>query len=402
MSGKRSPKGEGSVYQRKSDGLWVAAVTLPSGRRTVAYGKSDREALKKRRDLLIAVEAGKPFSAGRTPTLGKYLVHWLSHRISSEVEAGHLRATTADSYRQVIRIHVLPTPLAGINLKALTTEDIREWQRAKLKEKSARGTKISPRTVGMAHAVIRRALNNALGDDELVTRNVAALVPLPAGQKVDVVPPTDAEITAVFATLTEGKYTVLWLVMLGLGLRKGEALALRWSQIDLDARTVRIRKQILREREMSDTTGRRRGRLVEVNTKTPESKATMMLPKALVTILRDHQDAQTAERDKARVWLDADLVFTTSVGTPIEPRNVNRKWLDVCKDAGVRLLRVHDLRHGAASLAFAEGSSIKEVQEMLRHSRSSTTSDIYVHVLESVRQGTADTMDSIMNRVRKA
>jgi integrase len=96
--------------------------------------------------------------------------------------------------------------------------------------------------------------------------------------------------------------------------------------------------------------------------------------------------------------VDEDLVFTTGVGTPIEPRNVNRMWDAVCERAGVRM-RVHDLRHAAASLAFAEGASMKEIQEMLRHARESTTSAIYVHVLDSVRPGTADKMDGVLRRI---
>jgi integrase len=398
---RKSPNNEGSVYQRESDGLWVAAVTLPSGRRRARYGKTEKEALRKRRALLAEVEAGRPLPAGRTPTLGQYLEHWLRVRIASEVEAGHLRASTADSYEQKIRSYVLGTPLAEVRLDRLTPDDIRAWQRAQLRKTSIRRTKLSPRSVGMAHAAIRRALGDGVRDGAL-PRNVAALVPLPKGQTAPVEPFDEAQLAAVLAEAISDRLRVLWLTMLGLGLRKGECLGLRWSRIDLEAGTVRIRKQILREREPSTPDGgRRRGHLVEVDTKTPESKATMVLPAALVAVLREHRKEQIRARLAARVWADEDLVFTTRVGTALEPRNVNRSWDAVCKRAGARC-RVHDLRHAAASLAFAEGASIKEVQEMLRHSRESTTSNIYVHLLESVRQGTASKMDSVLRRLGSA
>ncbi len=120
---------------------------------------------------------------------------------------------------------------------------------------------------------------------------------------------------------------------------------------------------------------------------------------ALVDMLREHRREQVAARLAAKVWVDPDLIFTTSVGTAIEPRNVNRAWSALCDRAGVTGVRLHDLRHAAASLAFAEGASIKEVQAMLRHTRESTTSDLYVHVFESVRRGTADRMDGVLRRI---
>jgi integrase len=180
---KRTPKGEGSVYQRASDGKWCASVTLASGRRKVVYGTSERAVLKARRELLKEIEAGRPVPLGRTPTLGDYLTRWLDVRLASEVESGHLDESTADSYRQMVEGHILPTFLTKVKLNALTTDDIRAWQRDRLKAMSTRGRPFSPRTVGMAHAALRRALNDAMGEESVgLGRNPAALVRLPAGQ----------------------------------------------------------------------------------------------------------------------------------------------------------------------------------------------------------------------------
>jgi integrase len=143
----------------------------------------------------------------------------------------------------------------------------------------------------------------------------------------------------------------------------------------------------------------RRGRLVEKDLKTDESRATLSLPVAQVEMLRVHRRDQVAARLAAKGCVDPDLIFATSVGTPIEPRNVNRAWEALRTRAGVPGIRLHDLRHAAASMAFAAGASVKEVQAMLRHSRESTTSDLYVHVFESVRRGTADRMDGVLRRI---
>ncbi len=395
---KRTPKGEGSAYQRASDGLWCAAVTLPSGRRKVVYGKTEREALKRRRVLLAEVEAGRPVPLGRTPTLRAYLTRWLDVRITGEVAAGHLDAATADSYRQMIEGHVLPTFLADVKLTALSADDIRAWQRQRLNAMSTRGKPYSPRTVGMAHAVVRRALNDAMRD-EILSRNVAALVRLPTGQRKQVALPSEGELNKVFAAMVADGMRALWLTMLALGPRRGEALAMRWSLTDLEAGTTKLHKQIRRVRGEADPeTGRRRGRLVEKDLKTAESRATLALPGALVEVLREHRREQLAARLAAPVWVDPDLIFATSIGTMLEPRNVNRSWSAVCDRSGVKV-RLHDLRHLAASLAFQEGADLKEVQALLRHSRLSTTADVYVEVFDSVRRGTADRMDGVLRRI---
>jgi integrase len=397
---RKSPNNEGSVYQRASDGKWCASVTLSSGRRKVVYGDTEKAALAERRKLLAEIEAGKPVPGGRTPTLGAYLTRWLDVRITGEVEAGHLDEATADSYRQMVEGHILPCDIARVKLPQLTADDVRAWQRERLKTDSSRGKPFSARTVGMAHACLRRALNDAMRD-EILSRNVAALVKLPAGQSKPVEGFSEAELEKVFIEMMADPYSVLWFTMLAFGPRRGEALALRWSLTDLDAGTTKLRRQIRRQRgtQVDERTGRRRGQLVEKELKTEDSRATLSLPLALVEMLREHRRAQVAARLAARVWVDPDLIFTTSIGTAIEPRNVNRAWEALRQRAGVHGIRPHDLRHAAASLAFAAGASVKEVQAMLRHSRESTTSNIYVHVLESVRRGTADRMDGVLRRV---
>lgn len=401
----KSPNNEGSVYQRKSDGRWCAAVTLPSGRRKVAYGDTEKEAIRNRRRMLADIDAGKPAAIGRTPTLAAYLTRWLDVRIAGEVESGHLDESTADSYRQMVEGHLLPCPLSRVKLTALSTDDVRAWQRERLKTNSSRGKPFSPRTVGMAHACLRRALNDALGDEAYgLSRNVAALVKLPAGQNkpVDVAELGEAELEKVVIEMMDDRHRTLWFTMLAFGPRRGEALAMRWSLTDLDAGSTKLRKQIRRVRgQINEATGRRRGQLVEKDLKTEESRATLSLPLALVELLRDHRAEQDVDRAAAKVWMDPDLIFTTSIGTALEPRNVNRAWSAVCKRAGIKI-RLNDLRHLAASLAFAAGASIKEVQAMLRHSREATTSNIYVHVFESVRRGTADRMDGVLRKINPA
>ena len=158
-----------------------------------------------------------------------------------------------------------------------------------------------------------------------------------------------------------------------------------------------IRRSLQRLRGDKDpTTGRRRGELVEVAPKTEGSAATIALPASLVTALREHAEVQQLERMVAVAWVDPGLVFTTSVGTALEPRNVNRSWSTLCDRASVRKVRLHDLRHSAASFMFAAGVDLKLVQTTLRHSRLATTADVYAHVLDEVQHQAADRMDGLL------
>jgi integrase len=118
-----------------------------------------------------------------------------------------------------------------------------------------------------------------------------------------------------------------------------------------------------------------------------------------VTALREHRKAQAAERLAAVAWVDPGLVFTTHVGTALEPRNVNRAWEDLCARAGVRRVRLHDLRHSAATFMLAAGADLKVIQATLRHSRLSTTSDVYAHVLADVQRQAAERMDGVLRQL---
>src|SRR5262249_15404037 len=269
----------------------------------------------------------------------------------------------------------------------------------KLKETSARGRPLSARTVSYAHAVLRNALNDAMRD-ELVPRNVAALVEAPTARPLEVQPLSEDEARQLLATAAEDRLRTLWLVLLSLGLRRGEALGLRWDDLDLDEGTVTIRRSLQRVRTGETTpSGRRRGELVEVPPKTLKSTATIALPEFLVTALRDHWKAQAEERLAAVAWVDPGLVFTTQVGTALEPRNVNRSWEALWSRAGVRRVRLHDLRHSAATFMYAAGADLKLIQTTLRHSRLSTTSDIYAHVFADVQRQAAEHMDGVLRQI---
>lgn len=406
MSRRTRGNGEGSIYQRESDGKWVGAATLEDGRRRVVYGATRTEARDKLRELQGRIDDGLATPVGRGVTLGQYLKQWCEVTLPARVRAGRLKPSTLDSYCDVVERHITPT-LGNEPLAKLTPAKVRAWISSKQVQPSARQPKVaaampvllSSRTVGYFHAVLRKALADAMRD-ELVGRNVAALVEPPVVRRGPVHPLTADEASRALEAAATDRLRVLWLVMLAIGLRRGEALALRWGDLDLDASTVTIARSLQRLRgDRNEATGRRSGELREVAPKTEGSAATIALPATLVTALRAHGEVQQLERMVARVWVDPDLVFTTNVGTALEPRNINRSWAALCDRAGVRRVRLHDLRHSAATFMLTAGVELKTIQATLRHSRLSTTADVYAHVIDEVQRGAADRMDGVLRHL---
>jgi integrase len=230
--------------------------------------------------------------------------------------------------------------------------------------------------------VLRAALQDAV-DEDLLSRNVARLVQLRVtdGRKVRAF--TEHEARQVLATAESHRLYALWAVALAVGLRRGEALGLHWSDVDLHRGRLTVRQALYR------VDGALRLEMV----KTDESNSTIPLPKPLVRVLRDHRNRQLEERSEAgKDWRETGLVFATKFGGPIEPRNVNRMFAALCDRAEVRHVRVHDLRHSCATLLFAMGVDASTVQRILRHSSLAVTTSIYLEIIERVQRDAIDKM----------
>ncbi|MGH2371444.1 MAG: tyrosine-type recombinase/integrase, partial [Chloroflexota bacterium] len=230
MAGKRG-NGEGSIYQR-GDGKWCASVTLEGGRRKVLYGKTRAEVAGKLTAALRDVQQGLPVATERL-SVGQYLARWLDDAIRPKV-----RPSTYQSYERLIRLYIVPE-LGKQPLAKLSPQQVQ----ALLNKRAASG--LAPRTVQYAHAVLRHALNRAVKWG-LVARNVATLVDPPRGQRPKVAPLTAEQARALLAAAAGHRLGHLVTVVLATGLRMGEALALRWDDLDLDAGTLTVRHTLER------------------------------------------------------------------------------------------------------------------------------------------------------------
>lgn len=366
---RRASYGEGSVYQRESDGKWVAVV-LDEGKRRTLYGATRNEVLAKREALRAALHYGEPAPDLRL-TVGEHLTAWLESKRPPNV-----RPATWISYEAQVNLHL--APLHRIALAKLTPNDVRNLVRRLLDEG------LSPRSAGYALVILRMALRQAVAD-RLLGRNVATYVDLPRREQVEIQPLSPLQARQLVAAAREDRRGALWILLLGTGVRLGEALGLRWADIDLEDGKISVRGS-LRPQPL-----KLRGadpRLALVETKTAASRRTIAGPAFVLAALRQHQ-ARSAEVP-ANVM---NLVFTTPRGTPIDPRNANRQFGEFLRRNELPHIRVHDLRHTAASLLLAQGFTLEDVKRYLGHSSIVQTSNTYGHLVAGRSAEVAAGMD---------
>jgi integrase len=391
----RRDNGEGSIYPQR-EGLFAAYVwvTTPAGqrRRKYVYGKT-REIVREKW-LRLHEQARKAPIATATPTLAEYLGYWLH-----VVVEPNLRPLPAATYETLVRLYITPT-LGQKGIDRLSVRDIRLWintlretcqccaqgKDAKRQESKRRCCAIgkccnsvaSDRTIRDARGVLRSALSNAM-TEELISRNVAAMIPVRV-RRTHRPKPWSVEEARQF--LEEAKACgdplyAAYVLILVLGLRKGEVLGLTWENVNLGAAEVDIGWQLQRVRRQ----------LLHRETKTDASEATLPLPDLCVAVLRDRRKVQDVERRAAaptEEWDETGLVFTGRYGSPVDPRHFNRRFDAMCDRAGVRRIRVHDTRHTCASLLAALDVHPRVAMAVLRHSNIAVTMDIYTDVPPAV------------------
>ncbi len=375
---ERRPKranGEGGARQR-ANGSWEWRVTLEDRRRFSGYGKTQSGAKRSCLAMVALAEQGVDPKAARQ-TVATFLSWWLEDVIKPKVAP-----KTHRTYADLVRLHVAPA-LGGTEINRLTAQQVMGLMR------KLEGAALSPRTVAHVRGVIRSALNHAvkLG---VVARNVVDLTDPPRQVRAERHPFTAGEAKALLAAAEGDRLAAAWRLALTLGLRRGEILGLRWEDVDLGAATLRVARSLQRVD----------GVLAAKEPKTARSRRTLALPPSLVAALREHRDRQGLETkeaaDRGRRWDGTGYVFVTPVGTPIDPDNFCKQFKNLLKAAELRDQRFHDLRHAAATLMIRDGLPVNEVSAVLGHSQTSTTLNIYSHVLPDAHERVAAAMERVL------
>ena len=388
---RRRAAGDGSIYRRK-DGRWTGEITVAvdGGRvRRYIYGKTQREVRERLQQAREDVRLGVTPAPERL-TVADHLRGWL------ETVRPTIRATTFVSYEGHVRLHIVPI-LGRIPLGKLTPADVRRLLAHRLEAGA------SPRSAQYTYTVLSRALRQAERDGD-IRRNVAALVSPPRVERHEISPLDPNQARTLLDAAQGDRLHALYAVATALGLRQGEALALRWREIDLDAGILRVTATLQRVPVMlrGPDDGGRGTRYRLEPPKTTRSRRTLPLPGMVTSALRDHRVRQLEERLAAGgAWQDGwDLVFTTTIGTPLDARNVSRAFTNLLQRAGLPRIRFHDLRHSAATLMLAQGVDARTIMETLGHSQIGITMNTYAHVLPAMQRDAADLMDAVLGGAR--
>jgi integrase len=377
MAGHRG-NGEGSVYQRSTDNRWIGAVTLgydANGRqqRKAVTAKTRSEVVQKLNKLQRQIDDGLP-APDTTLTVSQLLTRWYEDVLRHQVSA-----SAASNYKSVADNHIVPT-LGRKKIVNLTPGDVDRLISSKL------DFGLSPSTVRRIRAVLSQALSQGIRWG-VVVRNAAALSRSPKIPRREGRTLTPEQARRLLDTLKGHRNEALYALMLSTGLRRGEALGLQWKDYDAEAGILIVRRSLKREQ----------GVLITSDTKTSKSRRAINVPLPMMAALKTHKGRQAEERlSLGKAWQNTGFIFTTSIGTPIDPRNLNREFRSICIEADLGNWHPHELRHSAASLMLAQGIQLQVVSDVLGHASIRMTADVYGHILAPDRKAAADAMSDLL------
>lgn len=364
--GKRRSRGEGSIFYNEQKNVWVAEITV-KGKKRRKYNRTQKEArvwlLEQRENIAKGL-----LIDDKKVTLEEFIDRWFE-----DIAKPRLRDSTIAAHESIIRVHIKPN-IGGVRLSELSPQVLQNLCAQKLKEG------LSNRTVKYIRSILHQTLDTAL-EWNLVVRNVADAVKTPAPKKKKIQPLTKEQVWQLLDILQNDRLYPLYVVYLGCGLRRGEALALTWDCVDLDNRMLHIRKTI------QLITGKG---LIVGEPKSESSRRAMVIPEFVAAALQVHYKNRNP---------DSPYVFCSSNGTPFYPRNILRHFKCALKKANLpQDIRIHDLRHFFVSWLLAKGQPPKDVQVIAGHADFSTTMDIYGHLMPGGNEEAAKRMNDLFQK----
>ena len=363
---------------RKRGNSWSFIVDLgedSNGKRQQKWKggfRTKKDAQAALTEILGQVAAGS-YVEPTKKTVAVFLREWLP-----AIE-GTVRPSTWRSYATNMERHVMPR-LGQVALRQLSAPQLNAFYSELLATGRCDGRGgLSARTVRYTHVILHRALRDAVRWG-LLSRNPADLADPPKQQRPEVQVWTPAQLRLFLEHVGGDRLAGLWVLLATTGMRRGEALGLRWRDVDFATSRVSI----------SQTLGSWGGQLVFAAPKTAKSRRSLTLDPVTLTVLRRHHRLQLEERMRwGRTNDELDLVFAREDGSPVRPDTVTRQFAELSKSAGLPKIRVHDLRHTYATIALSSGAHAKVVAERLGHATIGITLDTYSHVMPALEEQTA-------------
>ena len=390
-----SSSSTGSIFRSTNpSGKVVYKVEVPNGytmngrrnkiRRTA---KTMAEARILQRKLIADIE-GNRLAPAREETLQDYALWWLH-----TVKANHVRYSTAADYEDRLRRWVFPY-MGRLKLSAIEARTVEEWM-AVLATKN-----FSTKTINGARTVLYGVLKHAYVTGQLSRNPVAATSPFRANrdEKTQVKQPWTKEEALQALDAARGTDFDLFVnIALTLGLRRGEILGLTWDDINLTDGTISIRRTMKEERRFNEA-GRANVSLVTDKTKTRASERTLKIGLTVLSAIQRHRDSVMIwKQQSGNAWPETDWVFVSQNGKPLFPSNVNHRFVKFCRDKGLRLIRIHDMRHTAAVLGLEANVRLEAVSQALGHTRIDVTKSIYAPYVQILADEFTTALDDNLN-----
>jgi integrase len=375
---KKNGNGEGGITRHKKSGLYMARYTVQTStgpKRKTLYGKTRREVGERLTKAKADRDQGLIFDE-ENMTVAEYLDKWLKSSVR-----GSVRRSTFDCYEVICRRHIVPA-LGGMKLSRLTPVHVQEFYRDKL------DGGLASASVHKCHTVLHKALDQAV-KWHLTPRNVCDGVKAPRAVPKEEMRTLSPEETRHFLEAVRGdRLEALYVLAVTTGMRQGELLGLKWQDVELEAKTLQVRRTLTRHG----------GKIALGEPKTKRSRRSIRLTAQAMEVLKSHLNRQLREIEiLGDRYQDQGLVFTTDTGAPINPSNLRqRSFAPLLKRAGLPHMRFHDLRHTCATLLLSRGVHPKFVQELLGHATIAITLDTYSHVMPSMGDATARAMEDAL------
>ena len=373
-------KGRGTVWKRPENGRWSFRVDLPpvNGKRREVrkHGFTTRREAAAALDEVIRRRDGRVIENAKI-TVGQFLTGWITEQRLD------LKPTTWFGYERYVRLDIVPA-LGDVPLQGLHYDHVRGFVDDLIA--AGRGTT----TIRRIFSVLASALAAAV-EQRRILHDPSDGVKLPQVEKAEMTVWSTDEALAFMEDTADDRLGPLFELMLATGLRRGEALALTWDDVDIDGRRLVVR------RTLSEVGGK----LVFSKPKTESSAAAVALMGRAVAALEVQALRQQLERDELGAdYADQRLVFAREDGAPIRPETVSKRFPVLCKAAGVPRIRVHDLRHTAATLMIRSGVPLVVVSKILRHKTYSFTADTYGHLTEEIATEAAATYGAMLDAAK--
>ncbi|MET8031752.1 site-specific integrase [Streptomyces sp. NPDC005345] len=394
----RQPNGRSSIYLGR-DGKWHGRVTVG----ICDNGKPDRRHVerKTRAEVTAAVrelerqrEAHTVRKPGKPWTVKTWLTHWVENIAPLAVNEN-----TMIGYGVAVRKHLIPA-LGAHRLDRLKPEHIETFYG------TMQNAGRKPATIHQIHRTFRAALNEAVRRGDL-GQNPVRLAKAPRLREQEVEPFTVDEVQRLLSAANRHRNSARWAVALSLGLRQGEALGLKWTDVDLSRGVLMVRRSRRRPKYghgCGDTCGRKAGYCPQrqrtnpevADTKSRAGRRAVGLPPQLVDLLRAHRIKQDAERAVAGdKWMDEGWLFATVTGRGTSPRTDYDDWKELLRSAKVRDARLHDARHTAATVLLILGVAERAVMGLMGWS-STAMAARYQHMVDTVRNDIARQVDGLI------